>query len=620
MTNSQSSPRRVLVVDDNPAIHEDFKKILCPATRASDALKAAAADLFGNDAAEQSEALTYEIGSALSGQAGVSKVKEALENNQPYLLAFIDMNMPNGWNGIETIQRVWDLQPTLQIVICTAFSDFSWEQIHEGLAHRDRYLILKKPFDNIEVQQLALALTGRALSELSLARSDEIRKQTEKEIQKLAFSDPLTGLPNRRQLIARLDTTIQRCQEHPEYCALFFIEIDHFKDINDAFGHSYGDLIVIEMAKRLSEMSSKTCDVARLGGDEFVVLTEGLGTDLDAATVKASNIILEIKDELRKPYFINEIENHITLSVGISIFGMTPVSVETLMQHADLAMYQAKTDGRSTYRFFDQEMESAAHERSLIASELRLAIDRHQLTLHYHPQIDHERGVVGAEALLRWQRPGKQQISPAIFIPIAERTGQMSRLGDWVLEQAFLELARWASLPHMENLMMSVNVSPQQFQAADFNEKVLSALTRTGAPAKRLKIEITESMLMHDLPNIKRKMLELKSYDIHFSIDDFGTGYSSLSYLKQLSLDQLKIDQSFVKDLTTGSSSAHIAGAISTLGRSLELEIIAEGVETSAHRDFLIEIGCTNFQGYFFSQPLSSREFEAYVLRYQKPE
>jgi len=614
------SHRRVLVVDDNPAIHEDFKKILCPATRASEALKTAAAELFGSDGNGQDDALTYAIDSAISGQAGVAKVKDALAVNQPYLLAFIDMNMPNGWNGIQTIQRIWDLQPTLQIVVCTAFSDFSWDQIHEGLEHSDRYLILKKPFDNIEVQQLALALTGRALSELSLARSDAIRKQAEKEIEKLAFSDPLTGLPNRRQLVARLNNTIRRCQEKPEYCALFFIDIDHFKDINDAFGHSYGDLIVIEMAKRLSVMASETCDMARLGGDEFVVLAEGLGVDFDVATAKSSNIIRDIKDQLRQPYFIDEIENHITLSVGISLFGMTPVSVETLMQHADIAMYQAKTDGRNTYRFFDDQMENDAQERSLIASELRLAIDRHQLSLHYHPQIDHKHGVVGAEALLRWQRPGRVQISPAVFIPIAERTGQMSRLGDWVLEHAFLELARWTTVPHMKNLMMSVNVSPQQFQGADFNDKVLSALARTGAPANRLKIEITESMLMHDLPNIKRKMLELKSHGIHFSIDDFGTGYSSLSYLKQLSLDQLKIDQSFVKDLTPANSSAHIAGAISTLGRSLDLEIIAEGVETRAHRDFLIGIGCTNFQGYFFSRPLISEDFEAYVLNYPQPD
>lgn len=614
------APRRVLVVDDNPAIHEDFKKILCSATRVSDALKIAAAELFGSDRHVQTDTLTYEIDSALSGQAGVLKVKEAIAINQPYLLAFVDMNMPNGWNGVETIQKVWAIQPSLQVVICTAFSDFSWDHIHEGLEHSDRYLILKKPFDNIEVQQLALALTGRALSELSLARSDEIRKQAEKEVEKLAFSDPLTGLPNRRQLISGLNHTIQRCLEQPEYCALFFIDIDHFKDINDAFGHSHGDLMVIEMAKRLSAMSVDRCGVARLGGDEFVVLAEGLGTDLDVATVKASNIIRDIKDQLRIPYFINEIENHITLSVGISIFGMTPVSVKTLMQQADIAMYQAKKDGRNTYRFFDKQMESAAQERSLIASELRLAIDREQLTLHYQPQIDHDNGVVGAEALLRWQRPGKEQISPAIFIPIAERTGQMSRLGDWVLEHTFLELARWSTLPHMKNLMMSVNVSPQQFQGADFNDKVLSTLARTGAPANRLKIEITESMLMHDLPNIKRKMLELKSHGIHFSIDDFGTGYSSLSYLKQLSLDQLKIDQSFVKDLTPANSSAHIAGAISTLGRSLDLEIIAEGVETRAHRDFLIGIGCTNFQGYFFSRPLVFEDFEAYVLNYQKPE
>lgn len=293
------------------------------------------------------------------------------------------------------------------------------------------------------------------------------------------------------------------------------------------------------------------------------------------------------------------------------------MTVETLFHHADIAKHQAKGDGRSTFRFFDSEMERVAYERILMASDLRMAIERNQLSLHFHAQIDRIKGLIGAEALLRWINPNGIPISPAIFIPIAERTGQISVLGDWVLEAACVELARWSTLDHMKNLTLSVNVSPLQFGASDFDDKVLRALSRSGAPADRLKLEITESMLMSDLDDIKKKMFRLKSHGIRFSIDDFGTGYSSLSYLNQLSLDQLKIDQSFVRDASENNSSAIIASAICSLGKSLGLDIIAEGVETQQHHDFLVGIGCAAFQGYFFSKPIPAAEFEKFVLDYK---
>lgn len=609
--------RRILIVDDNPAIHADFIKILCPSTLPSEALKNASVELFGSTTPTGRDSNQYVVDVAVSGQAGVKKVEAAHQEDQPYLVAFIDMNMPNGWNGVETIQKIWEIQPTLQIIICTAFSDFSWDQIREGLAYSDRFLILKKPFDNIEVQQLAQALTRRALAEISLLKGAVIREAAEKEIKKLAFSDPLTGLPNRRQLRERLQQAIDDCVSLSRCAALMFLDIDHFTDINNGFGHRHGDLLLIEVAKRLCDLKDQAVTVAQMGGDEFVLVIEDLGAELAGAADLAEKWIRKVKHALREPYFINGVENHITLSAGIALVDHVPVTVETLFHRADIAKSQAKEEGRSTFRFFDLEIERLAHERILMASDLRMAVERDQLSLHFQSQIDRQTGLIGAEALLRWVGPNGIPVSPTIFIPIAERTGQISILGNWVLETACRELARWSTLEHMKNLTMSVNISPLQFGATDFGDTVLGALSKFGAPADRLKLEITESMLMSDLGDIKKKMFHLKSLGIRFSIDDFGTGYSSLSYLSQLPLDQLKIDQSFVRDASENNSSAIIASAICSLGKSLGLDILAEGVETQQHYDFLVGIGCRAFQGHFFSPPTPAPTFEKFVLEYK---
>ena len=287
--------------------------------------------------------------------------------------------------------------------------------------------------------------------------------------------------------------------------------------------------------------------------------------------------------------------------------------MEDVLRHADIAMYQAKSAGKNTHRFFDNSMQSMVDERAQLSNELRLAIEHPQFDLHYQPQFNTVQGLIGAEALLRWNSPGRGPVSPAVFVPLAEQIGLIKPLGKWVLETACLELVRWAGIPGMAHLTMAVNVSSQQFQMPDFVDSVLASLASSGARADRLKLELTESMLIHDLTDVDRKMTRLKSHGIGLSLDDFGTGYSSLSYLKRLSLDQLKIDQSFVRDVMTDANDASIARTIVALGQSLGLEVIAEGVETQAQKDFLISIGCNAFQGYLFSRPLPAPAFEQFV-------
>ena len=855
MTRTDTALRRILIIDDNPAIHDDFRKVLCPTAVPTSELKSAAATLFGRVTTSAVNPVSYDIDVVSRGQDGVEKVRHSMEEASPYALAFVDMRMPNGWNGIETIRRIWEICPMLQVVLCTAYSDFSWSEIREELPHSDRFLILKKPFDNIEVQQLAEALTGRSMAESALReqervlseaqhiarighystdlrsgawtgstilgdifgvessfssdfnrwlslidnhyrlplmnsidtaaktaegfdqicrlsrrndgqlrwisargrwerdtrgsatrligtfqditegfesqqqlrlletcvaqmndvvvitdaedldgsgphiifvneafvrntgysreevigrsprflqgpntqraeldrirhaihRSEPVRveltnyskdqrewwidldivpvkdkdgkctnfvsvqrdisqqKLASAHIERLAYHDSLTGLANRRLLIDRLEQTLAACGRTPVFCALLFLDLDNFKELNDSFGHDRGDLLLGEVANRLLHCVREEDTIARFGGDEFAVLLRNLGTDRSDAVTSAETVARKITTVLAGNYQLGDTDYHTTVSVGVALFGREPITVEDVLRHADIAMYQAKSAGKNTHRFFDTSMQSMVDERAQLSNELRLAIEHPQFDLHYQPQFNTSQGLIGAEALLRWNSPGRGPVSPGVFVPLAEQIGLIKPLGKWVLETACLELVRWAGIPGMAHLTMAVNVSSQQFQMPDFVDSVLASLASSGARADRLKLELTESMLIHDLTDVDRKMTRLKSHGIGLSLDDFGTGYSSLSYLKRLSLDQLKIDQSFVRDVMTDANDASIARTIVALGQSLGLEVIAEGVETQAQKDFLISIGCNAFQGYLFSRPLPAPAFEQFV-------
>ncbi|NWK78025.1 EAL domain-containing protein [Aquitalea sp. LB_tupeE] len=437
------------------------------------------------------------------------------------------------------------------------------------------------------------------------------RKAAEDKIKRLAFYDPLTQLPNRRLLMDRLQMALEVCQHHLRTGALLFIDLDNFKTLNDTLGHDKGDRLLQEVAQRLNGCLRPGDTVARLGGDEFVLMLEGLHSDPAQAVLQTRAIGQHILEALAQPYSMLGDLHHNTCSMGAVLFNGHDSSVEELLKRADLAMYQAKGAGRNTLRFFDPEMQEAVSARAELESALRRGLQQQEFQLYYQPQVDADGHITGAEALLRWQRPEFGLVGPASFIPLAEECGLIVPLGEWVLDTACRQLAAWAADPATAGLELAVNVSARQFHQNSFVEMVRTALMRSGAPPHRLKLELTESLLLQDVDDTVRKMKLLKQDGVCFSLDDFGTGYSSLAYIKRLPLDQLKIDQSFVRDIDSDSNDVSIIRTIVALAGSMQLQVIAEGVETASQRHFLLEQHCRAFQGYLFGRPMPVDQFMA---------
>lgn len=441
------------------------------------------------------------------------------------------------------------------------------------------------------------------------------RKQAEEKINELAFFDQLTGLPNRTLLLDRLNLAMSTSTRSGSFGALLLIDLDNFKTLNDTLGHDMGDLLLKQVAQRLTACIRAGETVARLGGDEFVVMLADLSTsEIDAAT-RAKTVCEKIRSALNQTYQLNGLIYHITPSIGATLFRGHLVSIDDLVKQADLAMYKSKETGRNAIHFFDPAMQASIVARVNLETDLRRAIEENQFRLHYQAQVVGAGRVTGAEALVRWQHPQRGLVSPAEFISLAEETRLILPLGLWVLETACNQLAVWAGQPRMADLTLAVNVSAHQFRQADFVDQVLSTLKNTGANPHRLKLELTESLLVENVQDIIEKMFALKAKGVGFSLDDFGTGYSSLSYLKRMPLDHLKIDQSFVRDVLTDPNDAAIARTIVALAQNLGLGVIAEGVETEAQRDFLASSGCHAYQGYFFSRPLPIDDFEEFAQR-----
>jgi len=434
------------------------------------------------------------------------------------------------------------------------------------------------------------------------------KRRQEDELRWRANYDELTGLPNRRLLNDRLGHALAGCRRGRSHGALLFLDLDHFKNINDTRGHDIGDQLLTEAAQRIQASVRADDTVARLGGDEFVVILEDLSGDVQDAAVQTGAVGEKVREALAKPYTLDGREFHCAASLGVVLFGGTEESVETLLKHADLAMYRAKSAGRNTIRFFDPTMQTSLDERSTLEADLRWAVEGRQLHLHYQPQVDDERGLIGAEALLRWSNPARGMVPPDEFIPLAEETGLILPIGHWVLQTACEQIVAWSAAPATRSLRLAVNVSARQFRQPDFVAEVSRILAQTGADPTRLKIELTESMVLEDIGDTLEKMRALKALGIGFSLDDFGTGNSSLSYLTRLPLDQIKIDRSFVLHLPESRNDAIIAQTIITMARSLGLDVIAEGVETEAQRNFLARHRCTAYQGYLFSRPLPLEE------------
>jgi diguanylate cyclase (GGDEF)-like protein/PAS domain S-box-containing protein len=438
-------------------------------------------------------------------------------------------------------------------------------------------------------------------------------KAAENEIRTLAFYDPLTSLPNRRLLLNRLQQAMTASARSSQVGALLFIDLDHFKSLNDTLGHDQGDLLLQQVGQRLSACLRESDTVARLGGDEFVIILEGLGEAMPEAAAQARVLGEKILAAFAQPFVLGEYEQFSTPSIGVALFHGHHDQIGDLLKRADLAMYQAKAAGRNAIRFFDPEMQAVVNARVALEADLRHALQHREFVVKYQPQVDADGQMTGAEALVRWQHPQRGSVPPADFIPLAEDTGQILQLGQWVLETACQQLALWGQSAHTRTLDLAVNISARQFYHPDFVEQVLATLERTGANPRLLKLELTESLLLTNIDDTIVKMSRLKTTGIRFSLDDFGTGYSSLAYLKRLPLDQLKIDQSFVRDILTDSNDAAIARTIVALGNSLGLSVIAEGVETVEQLSFLARHGCMAYQGYYFSQPLTAGEMEGYL-------
>jgi diguanylate cyclase (GGDEF)-like protein/PAS domain S-box-containing protein len=439
------------------------------------------------------------------------------------------------------------------------------------------------------------------------------RKAAEEEARHLAFYDALTQLPNRRLLVDRLQRILADAARSGRIAAVYFLDLDNFKTLNDTRGHEVGDLLLRLAARRLRDSVRAQDTVARLSGDAFVVVAPDLGASAAEAADQARALGELVLARLREPCDLDGHEYHCSASIGVALLDRVSESVDEALKQADMAMYRAKDAGRDTLRFFDPDMQQAVTRRAVLEIDLRNGLRQEQFLLLYQPQVDDEGRVTGAEALVRWRHPAHGMVPPSEFIPMAEETGLILPLGHWVMETVLRQQARWRGDPVFGRLDLAVNVSPRQFRQENFVAQVLALLRDTGADPARIKLELTESLLLHSVDSAIETMRALRAHGLSFALDDFGTGYSSLNYLKRLPLSQIKIDQSFVRGVLRDPSDAAIARSIITLADSLGLGVIAEGVETEAHRRFLLDHGCLAFQGYLFGRPMELDALERQV-------
>ncbi|MFA6120221.1 MAG: EAL domain-containing protein [Sideroxydans sp.] len=467
-----------------------------------------------------------------------------------------------------------------------------------------------------EIYPEHLAITAVKGGQFFVGAFSDISKQklAEEEVRQLALYDPLTKLPNRRLLRDRLALAFKASARSKKHGALMFIDLDNFKNINDTKGHELGDLLLQQVADRLTNSVRESDTVARVGGDEFVLILVDLDEHAEAAAAQVERVTDKILKSLRQTYDLDGYEYHCSASIGASLFFDHEMGIDELFRRADTAMYRAKATGKNAFCFFDPEMQSTLEARLLLENDLRDAIDNGQLQLYLQPQMDASRSIYGAEALLRWRHPRRGMVGPAEFIPLAEESGLILQVGEWVLSQACAQLKRWESNTRTRHLKLAVNVSALQFRQPDFVAQVERLIRQSGIDAALLKLELTESALLDDIEVCIQKMAELRMMGVGFSLDDFGTGFSSLTYLKRLPITQLKIDQSFVRDIASDSNDAAIVQTIIAMAAKLDLDVIAEGVETEGQLSFLERSGCCLFQGYLLGRPMPITEFEQLPL------
>jgi diguanylate cyclase (GGDEF)-like protein len=619
--------RRILVIDDNRAIHEDFRKILPGNIQQAELLEAElleAEQLLLGEAKVRTTRPTFEIDAALQGQEGVERVKQALIEERPYAMAFVDMRMPPGWDGLETIQELWKVDPHVQVVICSAHSDYDWTQVVAQLDHSDRLLVLKKPFEPIEVLQCANALTRKWDNERTLRRQVEDLEQVveartqgleaaNRQLRHLATHDALTGLPNRVLLDDRLTQAVAHAERDGHSFAVAMFDLDRFKVVNDSFGHRAGDRLIKEVAQRLAGIARSTDTVARLGGDEFLFIMDRLGSREDALQVARRAV-----EALSHPIQLGEVDIHASASIGIAMFPVDGKGVDTLIANADAAMYCAKQRGRNNIQSYASGMNAITQDKVKLESDLHGALTLNQLELHFQPKLETMSGAIhGAEALVRWRHPERGLVPPGEFIPLAEACGLINQIGEWVVREACRQARAW-QLQGLPPLRVAVNLSAVQFRDGNLLHMIAEALAAADLEPRFLEVEITESALMSD-PEESVKILEqLSRMGVVVSVDDFGTGYSSMSYLRRFPIDKLKIDRSFVNELLARADDASIVRGIVSLAHSLRLKVVAEGVETSEQLELLRTLGCDQYQGFCFSPAVPPAKFAELLVESRK--
>lgn len=728
---------RILIIDDNPIIHQDFIKILTTTQNANELNKLDSA-LFGEDVSPTVSLPLFEIDTATQGQEGVVRIQQALDENRAYAVAFVDVRMPPGWNGIETIQHIWQIDPNIQIVICTAYSDYTWEETVEQLGITDNLLILKKPFDNVTVRQLASALIkkwqlmresrqrtellestitkrtqslqeslsliratiessndailvvnkegklvdynyrfcsmlnvspetiqsmnekiifeyikdqlkspeGFIESTVSIDNNNEVSIDTltfkdgrvierysqphilnnktigrvwsfrditkrfylEKQLEHQAYHDPLTDLPNRILLEDRLKHAISSASKNKTKLGILFIDIDRFKLINDSLGHEAGDQLLIAVANRLKSNLREADTIARLGGDEFVVLSN------IADNKQELTIANKILDTFKTSFKIGDRLLNITSSIGISIYPDNGDTIEDLIRNADLAMYQAKEKGMNQIHMYMNDMKQNPLNILELETQLRQALLNEEFFLTYQAQYDSYSGkIIGAEVLIRWNHPERGVLLPIDFIIQAEASGLILDIGKWVLETACKQCKSWIE-EGLTPIRIAINVAYLQFKQPDFFETVKNTLETTKLDPEYLEIEVTENVVLSSLDLIDT-IEKIRSLGVKIALDDFGACNSSLGYLRDVTVDRLKIDKSFIQNIESNRNDEIIIKSIIALAHSMEMEVVAEGVETKKQLDFLKKEACYDIQGFYFSNPLPAGKFKELLIQ-----
>lgn len=628
---------RILVIDDNPAIHMDFQKILKmkQEKEVNEQINKLGDMVFGeviDKSAKIADFNTidlpiFQLDFASQGEEGVQCIKDSQANGKVYALIFVDIRMPPGIDGIETIKRIWKINSEIEIVICTAYSDYSWEETINELGVRDNLLILKKPFDSLAVRQLAYSLTKKwRLMQESRNREQNLEETVNQRTNSLNESlsllehqtshDILTNLPNRLLLINRITQAIAQCAKSNEVFGVFFIDLDRFKLINDSLSHNAGDELLKQVSERLTKVTRKNDTIARLSGDEFVFVYVPSEANELCDFARLSERILRSVNEIVR---IAERDVGISASVGVSVYPQDGTTPDELLRNADLAMYRAKALGGNQFQIYTSALKVESESRLEQEYELRNALINNEFFLEYQPQYgDKTEGMhlIGVEALIRWKHPKKGVMLPMDFVPLAEDTGLIVPIGEWVINTVCQQNKIWQD-KGLLHVPTAVNVTTKQFMQPNFIAMIKQALERAQCEHQYLVIEVTENTVL-SASNVIDSITELKNIGVQIVLDDFGSGNSGFNYLHKLPIDQLKIDKSFVQNIDTNSFDSVIVKAILDLASGLNMEVVAEGIESKSQLKFLESHDCHRFQGYYLHEPVRAEKLEELLMAQKK--